>query len=102
MKTMSDQEIIERLKQGAYQGEKIIHVDYDSRTSSICDIWLVSHKRVSFTTAVKALEWVAIDEIIELAEPHLTMRETDDGDSPVETELSNDELDDDYQLWSNL
>ncbi len=65
---MSDQEVIERLKQGTYQGEKIIHVDYDSRTSSICDIWLASHKRVSFTTAVKALEWVTIEEITWLAE----------------------------------
>jgi hypothetical protein len=32
----------------------------------------------------------------------LTKREPDDGDSPVETELSNDELDTDYQLWSNM
>jgi hypothetical protein len=31
----------------------------------------------------------------------LTMRETDSGDSPTETELSNDELDSDYQLWAN-
>jgi hypothetical protein len=30
-----------------------------------------------------------------------TKREPDDGDAPVETELSNDELDTDYQLWSN-
>jgi hypothetical protein len=33
---------------------------------------------------------------------HLTQREPDDGESPVETELSNDELDSDYQLWSNM
>lgn len=65
---MSDQEVIERLKQGTYQGEKIIHVDFDSRTSSICDVWLASHKRVSFSTAVKALEWVTINEIDWLAE----------------------------------
>jgi Lar family restriction alleviation protein len=31
-----------------------------------------------------------------------TQREPDDGDAPVETELSNDELDTDYQLWSNM
>jgi hypothetical protein len=35
-------------------------------------------------------------------ESRLTKREPDDGDSPVETELSNDELDSDYQLWSNM
>lgn len=37
-------------------------------------------------------------------ESRLTKREPDDddGDSPAETELSNDELDSDYQLWSNM
>jgi hypothetical protein len=33
---------------------------------------------------------------------NLTKREPDDGDSLAETELSNDELDTDYQLWSNM
>ena len=32
----------------------------------------------------------------------LTKREPDDGDAPAESELSNDELDTDYQLWSNM
>lgn len=32
----------------------------------------------------------------------LTQREPDDGDSPAESELSNDELDTDYQLWSSM
>jgi len=38
----------------------------------------------------------------DLQEARLTKREPDDGDSLVETELSNDELDTDYQLWSNM
>jgi hypothetical protein len=74
---MSDQEVIDRLLQGTYKGEKITNVDYDSRTSSICDIWLAGGKRVSFTTGVKALEWVTIEEVIELARSHLTQRALD-------------------------
>jgi hypothetical protein len=33
---------------------------------------------------------------------HLTPRAPDDGDAPAESELSNDELDTDYQLWSTM
>ncbi len=33
---------------------------------------------------------------------NLTKHEPDDGESPAETELSNDEMDSDYQLWSNM
>ena len=32
----------------------------------------------------------------------LTQREPDDGDSLAESELSNDELDTDFQLWSTM
>lgn len=38
----------------------------------------------------------------DLQRARLTQREPDDGDAPAETELSNDELDSDYQLWSNM
>ena len=38
----------------------------------------------------------------DLQRARLTKREPDDGDAPAESELSNDELDTDYQLWSNM
>ena len=41
-------------------------------------------------------------ELVRKMLEHLTQREPDDGDSLAESELSNDELDTDFQLWSTM
>lgn len=71
-KIMTTQEVIDRLMAGSYKGQKITAVDFDPALSNICDLWLYGGKRVSFSSAVEALEWVTIEEIIWLAEnaPH--------------------------------
>ena len=64
---MSEKEMIARLMAGSYKGQKIVAVDYDRKTSPICDIWLwPGDHRVTFSTIEKAVEWVIIDEIVEL------------------------------------
>ncbi len=68
MQEMTTQEVIDRLMAGSYKGQKITAVDFDPALSNICDLWLFGGKRVSFPSAVKACEWVTIEEIIWLAE----------------------------------
>lgn len=65
---MQTQEVIDRLMAGTYKSQKITAVDYDPSVSNICDLWLFGGKRVSFSSAVKALEWITIEEIVWLAE----------------------------------
>lgn len=52
---------------------------------------------------MKSVKWVTVVELRhEWRRRNPTMLAPDDGDSFAETELSNDELDSDYQLWSSM
>ena len=55
-----------------------------------CDCIMVDKEDWAHGVAETPKEWIDMPPM------------ADDGDSFAETELSNDELDDDYQLWSNL
>jgi len=93
IKIMTTQEVIDRLMAGSYKGQKITAVDFDPALSNICDLWLSSGKRVSFSSAVKALEWVTIEEIIWFAEnaPNIRLH-VDGGDSPAQMDLLTPEV----------
>lgn len=57
---------------------------------------------------ITATKWAVVisfglhSVVIELPRRKLTKRALDEGDSLAESELSNDEIDTDYEVWANL
>jgi DNA-binding protein Fis len=82
--------------------DALIEPSDDKSEKMYSTMTLVEYLHNALENGYEELGATDIGDLLLMCEVRPTQREPDDGDAPVESELSNDELDTDYQLWSNM